>query len=80
VGDVGRFEADLLEAFRSEYRDLLDHIRIEKTVPDGLLDAIQAVKDRFVAAGGTTVPAADPRLSDAEGVDDATSDKTLATE
>src|SRR6478609_7971931 len=68
VGDVGRFEADLLEAFRSEYRDLLDHIRIEKTVPDGLLDAVQTVKARFVAAGGTTVPAADPRLSDAEGV------------
>jgi F-type H+-transporting ATPase subunit alpha len=80
VADVIRFEADLLEAFRSEYRDLLDHIRTEKTVPDGLLDAIQAVKARFIAAGGTTVPAADPRLSDAEGVDDATSHKTLATE
>jgi F-type H+-transporting ATPase subunit alpha len=80
VGDVRRFEVDLLEAFRSEYRDLLDHIRTEKTLPDGLLEAIQAVKARFIAAGGTTVPAADPRLSDAEGVDDATSDKTLATE
>jgi F-type H+-transporting ATPase subunit alpha len=80
VGDVRRFEADLLEAFRSEYRELLDHIRTEKTLPDGLLEAVQAVKARFVAAGGTTVPAADPRLSDAEGVDDATSNKTLATE
>src|SRR4051794_26317665 len=80
VGDVRRFEADLLEAFRTEYRDLLDHIRTEKTLPDGLLEAVQAVKARFVAAGGTTVPAADPRLSDAEGVDDATSGKTLATE
>src|SRR4051794_34857094 len=80
VGDVRRFEADLLEAFRTEYRDLLDHIRTEKTLPDGLLEAVQAVKARFVGAGGTTVPAADPRLSDAEGVDDATSNKTLATE
>src|SRR6476660_8204894 len=49
----------LLDSFRSEYRDLLDHIRTEKTLPDGLLEAIQAVKTRFVAAGGTTVPAAD---------------------
>ncbi len=62
-----------------EYRHLLDHIRTEKTLPDGLLEAVQQVKDRFVVAGGTVV-AADPRLSDAEGVDDATSDKTLATE
>src|SRR5829696_7389029 len=73
VRDVGRFETELLEAFRSEYRDLLDHIRTERTVPDGLFDAIGQVKARFVAAGGASGPAADPRLSDAEGVDDATS-------
>jgi F-type H+-transporting ATPase subunit alpha len=79
VADVRRFEAELLESFRTEYRHLLDHIRTEKTLPDGLLEAVQQVKNRFVVAGGTVV-AADPRLSDAEGVDDATSDKTLATE
>src|SRR3954471_1107647 len=80
VEHVRRFEADLLEAFRTEYRDLLDHIRTEKTLPEGLQEAVQGVKARFVGAGGTTGPAADPRLSDAEGVDDATSNKTLATE
>jgi F-type H+-transporting ATPase subunit alpha len=80
VGDVRRFEAELLEAFRSEYRHLLESIRTEKTLPDGLLEAVQQVKNRFVATGGESAPAADPRLSEAEGVDDATSDKTLATE
>jgi F-type H+-transporting ATPase subunit alpha len=80
VADVRRFEAELLEAFRTEHRFMLDHIRTEKTLPDGLLEAVQQVKNRFVATGGESAPGADPRLSDAEGVDDATSDKTLATE
>src|SRR5580765_2096248 len=30
VADVGRFEDELLEAFRTRFRDLLDHIRTEK--------------------------------------------------
>jgi F-type H+/Na+-transporting ATPase subunit alpha len=79
VAEVRRFEGDLVESFRSEYRHLLDHIRTEKTLPDGLMDAVQQVKSRFRATDGTG-PAADPTRTDAEGVDDATSDKTLATE
>jgi F-type H+-transporting ATPase subunit alpha len=80
VADVRRFEVELLESFRSEYRHLLDHIRTEKTLPDGLMDAVQQVKSRFRAAEGAGAAAADPTKTDAEGVDDATSDKTLATE
>src|SRR5207249_61569 len=34
IGDVRRFEAELLEEFRSRYRDLLDHIRNERSLPD----------------------------------------------
>jgi F-type H+-transporting ATPase subunit alpha len=80
VADVRRFEAELLESFRSEYRHLLDHIRTDKTVPDGLLEAVQQVKERFRAAEARAGRAADPTATDAEGVDEATSDKTLATE
>ena len=66
VADVRRFEAELLESFRSEYRHLLDHIRTEKTLPDGLLEAVQHVKERFVAAGRAQ-PAADPSLERRRG-------------
>src|SRR5438067_481434 len=49
VGDVRRFEAELLEEFRSRYRDLLDQIRNEKTLPeeDKLTEAINSFKERF---------------------------------
>jgi F-type H+-transporting ATPase subunit alpha len=49
TGDVRRFEAELLEFFRSEKRDLLDQIRNEKTLPDEekLTEAINSFKDRF---------------------------------
>jgi F-type H+-transporting ATPase subunit alpha len=49
VGDVRRFEAELLEEFRSRYRELLDKIRNEKTLPDEdtLTEAINSFKERF---------------------------------
>jgi F-type H+-transporting ATPase subunit alpha len=49
VGDVRRFEAELLEEFRSRYRDLLDQIRNEKTLPEEgkLTEAINSFKERF---------------------------------
>ena len=48
-GDVRRFEHELLEEFRSRYRDLLDQIRNEKTLPDEdkLKEAINSLKQRF---------------------------------
>src|SRR4051795_13269018 len=49
VGDVRRFEHELLDEFRSRYRDLLDQIRNEKTLPDEdkLKEAINSFKQRF---------------------------------
>jgi F-type H+-transporting ATPase subunit alpha len=79
VAEVQRFEASLVEAFRSEYRYLLDHIRTEKTLPDGLAEAVARVKAQFLVTENVAA-AADPTATDATGVDDATSGKTLATE
>ncbi len=79
VTEVKRFEAELLEAFRTRYKHLIDHIRTETTVPDGLNDAIDEFKSGFAASLGAG-RTADPTATDAEGVHDATSKKTLATE
>ncbi len=82
VAEVRHFESVLLDTFRTRYRELLDFIRDEKTVPDGLADAIDEVKAGFLAGarGRADTPAADPTSTDAEGVAGATSMKTLATE
>ena len=80
VGDVRRFEAELLEAFRTRYRDLLDQIRIEKSLPDGIADAVAEFKAGFQPTVAGDAAAIDPSSVDAEGVADATSGKTLATE
>jgi F-type H+-transporting ATPase subunit alpha len=79
VGDVRRFEADLLETFRSQYGSMLDHIRMEKTLPSGLADAVQSVKETF-AASSLSARKADPTATDAEEMGEATSGKTLVTE
>ncbi|MBV8984764.1 MAG: F0F1 ATP synthase subunit alpha, partial [Acidimicrobiia bacterium] len=49
VGDVRRFEAELLEEFRSRYSDLLGDIRETKALPDEdkLTEAINSFKQRF---------------------------------
>jgi F-type H+-transporting ATPase subunit alpha len=80
--DVGRFETHLLETFRSQHRGILDKIRDEGTVPDELDDALASTVESFEAEAPDTpaAPAADPTATDAEGVDDAASAKTLATE
>jgi len=79
VGDVRRFESELLEAFRTRYRHLLDHITSEKTVPEGLADAMAQFKNGFLV-GGEPSYTVDPTRTDAHGVDEAQSGKTLATE
>jgi F-type H+/Na+-transporting ATPase subunit alpha len=80
VTDVRRFEDELLEAFRSRYRDLLEHIRSSKELPagDALERAIAEFKEGFQLSGGEHH--ADPTRTSAEGVHDATSAKTLKTE
>src|SRR5436190_4743633 len=51
VGEVRRFETELLEWMRSAHGGLLSELHSSGTLPDGLLDAIRRVKSRFVAAG-----------------------------
>jgi F-type H+-transporting ATPase subunit alpha len=79
VSDVKRFESELLEAFRTRYRDLLDHIANEKTLPDGMADAVAEFKQGFQVTAADT-PLVDPTSVDAEGLGEAESAKTLATE
>ncbi len=74
MGDVGRFEQELLEEFRSRYSDLLGEIRESGKLPDEdkLKDAIQGFKDRFQpsddgAAGGDKK--ADAKKDDGEKAD-----------
>ncbi|MDQ4131974.1 MAG: F0F1 ATP synthase subunit alpha [Actinomycetota bacterium] len=47
--DVGRFEAELLEEFRSRYSDLLEEIRSSGKLPDEdkLKEAVGSFKERF---------------------------------
>src|SRR5690606_1523938 len=49
VGEVRRFEAELLEWFRSRHRDLLDHIRETGDLPDqeAFEGAIRAFAEQF---------------------------------
>ncbi|MCU1450576.1 MAG: atpA, partial [Acidimicrobiales bacterium] len=55
TGDVRRFEAELLEEFRSRHRELLDQIRNEGKLPDEgtLTEAIKAFKERFTPSEET---------------------------
>jgi F-type H+-transporting ATPase subunit alpha len=52
VGDVRRFEAELLEWFRTRHTDLLDQIRSTGTLPDEakMRGAVEAFKDQFQAS------------------------------
>jgi F-type H+-transporting ATPase subunit alpha len=77
VGDVGRFESELLEYFRSSEGAMLDAIR-SGTVPDDLGETIAGFKAQFSSsAEGRAV---DPLATDAGELGEAESAKTLATE
>jgi F-type H+-transporting ATPase subunit alpha len=56
TSDVRRFEAELLEEFRSRHRDLLDHIRNEGSLPDedAVTAAINDFKERFAPSEDTS--------------------------
>ncbi len=53
LGDVGRFESELLEEFRSRYSDMLGEIKESGKLPDEdkLNDAIKGFKERFQPSG-----------------------------
>ena len=83
VGDVHRFEAELLEHVRTTHAGLLAEARSnpKADVPANLGAVIDAFKASFVsgASGGGAKPV-DPTATDAEQVGAAHTDKTLATE
>ncbi len=79
VTEVKRFEQELLEVFHTRHGVMLDEIRTKGTLPDGVRDAVAAFKNDFaVRVAGAMI--ADPLSTDAEGLGEAESDKTLATE
>ncbi|HEY1751469.1 MAG TPA: F0F1 ATP synthase subunit alpha [Caulobacteraceae bacterium] len=50
VGDVARFEAELLARLHNQHADLLEAIRTQKTLSDELEGKLKAVLDTFAAA------------------------------
>jgi F-type H+-transporting ATPase subunit alpha len=82
VGDVRRFEAELLEHMRRTQGGLLAGMRsnTKADVPAELGGIIDAFKAQFVAASAAAAAAADPTATSAEALGEAQSAKTLATE
>ena len=82
VGEVRRFEKELLEHMRRSQGGLLAAMRSnpKADVPAELGDLIAAFKEQFVAAMHAAAKAADPTATSAEALGEAHSDKTLATE
>jgi F-type H+/Na+-transporting ATPase subunit alpha len=82
VGDVRRFEAELLEHMRGTQGALLSAMRNDPKadVPAELTDVIVEFKERFVAADAAARAEADPTTTSAEALGEAQSNKTLATE
>ncbi len=77
VGDVRRFESELIAYLRATHGGMLEQLRTG-TVPDDMGDAIVAFKAQFQSSDGAA--AADPTKTAAEEVGEAHSHKTLATE
>jgi F-type H+/Na+-transporting ATPase subunit alpha len=77
VGDVRRFESELLEFMRTRHGAMLADL--ETSVPDDLADVVASFKAQFAggAGGGHAV---DPASVDADELGEAASTKTLATE
>ena len=81
VGDVRRFETELLQYMRGTHGSLLAGMRDnpKADVPAELGEIIAAFKERFVAASAAA-RAADPTATSADALGEAQSAKTLATE
>jgi F-type H+/Na+-transporting ATPase subunit alpha len=80
VGDVGRFETELLGHLKSTAGGVLSAIRSDpkSDVPDELGDLIATFKEGFVARSNERI--ADPTKTSAHELGDPASQKTLATE
>jgi F-type H+-transporting ATPase subunit alpha len=84
VGDVRRFEAELIAHLRTTHGGMLAEMKAnpKADVPANLGSVIDAFKASFRsgAQGGGTAKPVDPTATDAEPVGDATTAKTLPTE
>ena len=80
VGDVRRFENELLDHMRTRQSSVLAGIRQDPKadVPKDLADIVKAFKAAFVTSSASA--SADPTATSAGEVGDAASAKTLATE
>ncbi|MEY3581844.1 MAG: synthase subunit alpha, partial [Actinomycetota bacterium] len=80
VGDVRRFENELLDHMRTRHSSVLSGIRQDPKadVPKDLADIVKAFKSSFVTSSASA--SADPTATSAGEVGDAASAKTLATE
>jgi F-type H+-transporting ATPase subunit alpha len=81
VGDVRRFEAELLDFVRTRHGAMLASIRQDPKadVPADLGDVVSEFKSQFRASSEVGAPA-DPTATDAGELGEAHSPKTLATE
>jgi F-type H+-transporting ATPase subunit alpha len=78
VGDVKRFESELVEFMRTSHGSLLDEIKTSG-LPDALAGAVTEFKAQFRRSEGD-VTAVDPAAADADEMGEARSSKTLVTE
>ena len=80
VGDVRRFESELLEHMRTRHSSVLSGIRQDPKadVPKDLADIVKSFKASFKSSSASA--SADPTATTAGEVGDAASAKTLATE
>ena len=80
VGDVRRFENELLDHMRTRHSSVLAGIRQDPKadVPKDLTDIVKSFKASFVTSSASA--SADPTATSAGEVGDAASAKTLATE
>ena len=80
VGDVRRFENELLDHMRTRHSSVLSGIRQDPKadVPKDLADIVKSFKASFVTSSASA--SADPTATSAGEVGDAASAKTLATE
>jgi F-type H+-transporting ATPase subunit alpha len=78
VGDVVRFEAELLDHVRSTHHAMLQEIKTGG-IPDDLAQVVEGFKEQFEPSGALGA-AVDPTATDADEMGDAHSAKTLATE
>ncbi len=78
VGDVKRFESELLDFMRTRHSSMLTDLR--NGVPDDLADVVADFKSQFIGSGDGTGTPVDPTSVDADEMGEAESAKTLATE